>query len=114
MIRNIIETILLVSVFIYMNLNIKIDDVKHKLDILYFDVESNGLNCIVEDKLYLVFDYDYISTISKKIFDIYKINIVKNNEFSFSIEVVIDVLFIDKVIKETYEIKKGDIYESFN
>lgn len=97
----------------YLNFYAKEKDVNLKLEEFNLLVENN-LDFVIDDKVYLVFDYSNIEKEILNLFGDYDYVIKKNSSSSFLIVITIETIFIRKEIKEEYYLKKGDLYEGIN
>lgn len=110
MIRNILEMILVIlvsSLIKFINLS---DDVNRKIEDFAILVEENSINYVLNDSVYVIFNYEYLEKEKIKLFENYRAVISKENESCFYLEIYIDELFFLKEIKEKFYIDKGEIY----
>ena len=114
MIKRILECVIVVIIVSYFNYSVSIDKVYDQFNCFYNDIETNAIDYMDEDKVYLVFDYEYINSLLSVYFSEYHANIVKNNECYFTLEVTVQECFFIKKINEGYLIERGHIYEEFN
>ena len=114
MLKRVLEVLIIVVMVSYIKFSVKSEECKLKLENFYSDIKENAINYIDDDKVYLVFDYDYIDSLINVYFSNYEVSIVKNNECYFFLKVVIRENFFLKHINEGYMIERGSVYEEFN
>lgn len=110
MIRNILEmflTIVVSSLIKFINVS---ESISQKVEYFAALVEENSINYILNDSVYLVFNYEYLEKEKIKLFEDYNVVISKENESCFYLEIYIEELFFTKEIKEKFYIDKGEIY----
>lgn len=97
----------------YVNFYLMQQDVYLKLEKFNLCLENN-LDYLIDEEIYLVFDYSNIQTQAKSLFENYQVSIIQNSSMNFYIVINLESLFIKKEIKEEFFLKKGDLYEGIN
>jgi hypothetical protein len=87
--------------------------IRNKLEEFNRDLSVNSINYILDEGIYLVFDYEYIDRKIEEIFDEYDVDIFKENESCFDIVIKMKSGFVIKKIRENYKLMRGDNYEHF-
>ena len=104
--KNIFKTLLLFSLSGYLQFLTDLEDTKLKLDDFSDLVVQEGLDYLINDEVYIIYDFDYINDVSNKLFINYKI--VNQTSTSFDMEVKVTKSIFTKVLVERYQIVKGE------
>jgi hypothetical protein len=111
MINNIIELLILIIISTSVNFNKKVAIAEEKLDLFYKGIEDGAMSYVLNDEVYLIFDYAYIDEIADVIFKDDVVYIEKINSTHFVITIFVEEKFLNKKVREEIYIRKGDLYD---
>lgn len=99
-----------------MQIDYKMDiiQVEKKLDIFYQKLSEESLNYGIGDEVFITYNYEQVEKISRDIFNKHEIRILKYNSTFFIIEIIVNKGIYKDVIREKYQIQRGNLYEKLN
>lgn len=107
-----IKAILVIIVsFMFNNIkkmDIKEEYIKEQMKLFIENIKKESLISVIDDEVYVVFNFNTIEEIKNDIFENAIIN--KENETSFILKVKINESIFSKEIKMKIFIKRGDLY----
>ena len=89
----------------------EIISINKKMEIFSEKVKENGVSYIIEDEVFLIFNYEYIDQIKKDIFKEYLTEIYVHNNLKFELKIYSKNIFFDNETGETYSLEKGELYD---